>query len=92
MTYNMYCVRDIVADDAFVTFMAPTDGMAVRENLPALSRMKPVKDMELYRIGTFDSTTMEIKPEPKTAVSWDAYKFPEKQTETKATMTKKEDK
>lgn len=92
MIYNMYCVRDIVADDAFVTFMAPTNGMAIRENLPALSRMKPVKDMELYKIGTFDSKTMEIKAEPKTAVSWEEYKFPEKQTETKATMTKKEDK
>lgn len=77
MKFNLYAIRDTVADDTLTIFTSRTDGMAVRENLPTLSRMRPKKDLDMYQIGEFDSETMKITETPKRAVSWDAYKFPE---------------
>lgn len=78
MTYNIYCVRDVVADDTICMFYASTDGMAVRDNLPALSRVRPVSDLRLYCVGSFDSKSMTVKAfTSPVAVSWDSYKFPE---------------
>lgn len=78
MTYNIYCVRDVVADDTICMFYASTDGMAVRDNLPALSRVRPVSDLRLYCVGSFDSKLMTVKAfTSPVAVSWDSYKFPE---------------
>ncbi len=83
MKFNLYAVRDNVADDTLTIFTSKTDGMAVRENLPTLSRMRPTKDLDLYQIGEFDSETMKITETPKRAVSWDSYKFPEIKTPMK---------
>ena len=48
---------------------------------------------ELYKIGEYENETMEIKPTPKQAVSWEAYKFPEGKSEVKTAEEKaKEDK
>lgn len=78
MTYNVYCVRDVVADDAICMFYAVTDGVAVRDNLPALSRVRPVGDLQLYRLGSFDSVSMRLSCDAEPLlVSWDSYKFPE---------------
>lgn len=78
MIYNVYCVRDIVADDTICMFYAATDGVAVRDNLPALSRVRPIDDLKLYCVGSFDSAVMLVKSfSSPVAVSWDSYKFPE---------------
>lgn len=87
MKFNLYAVRDNVADDTLTIFTSRTDGMAVRENLPTLSRMRPKKDLDLYQIGEFDSETMKITETPKRAVSWDSYKFPEVKTPMKPEKT-----
>lgn len=78
MTYNVYCVRDTVADDTICMFYAVTDGVAVRDNLPALSRVRPIDDLRLYCVGSFDSSAMFLKSfTAPVSVSWDSYKFPE---------------
>ena len=78
MTYNVYCVRDTVADDTICMFYAVTDGVAVRDNLPALSRVRPIDDLRLYCVGSFDSSAMSLKSfSCPVSVSWDSYKFPE---------------
>lgn len=74
---NVYCVRDSVADDSFVTFTALNDAMAIRDNLPALSRVRPVKDLIFYCVGSFDSVSMVLSACPPRQVSLDSYKFPE---------------
>lgn len=90
MTYNVYAVRDVVADDTICMFYATTDGMAVRDNLPALSRVRPVADLRLYCVATFDSKTMIVKSfSAPVSVSWDSYKFPESKGES---VGKKDDK
>lgn len=92
MKFNLYAVRDTVADDTLTIFTSRTDGMAVRENLPTLSRMRPTKDLDLYQIGEFDSETMKITETPKRAVSWDSYKFPEVKAKMKPEAEKEENK
>ena len=78
MIYNVYCVRDVVADDTICLFYSSTDGVAVRDNLPALSRVRPVDDLRLYRVGSFDSISMQLHCDSSPVlVSWEVYKFPE---------------
>lgn len=77
MILKLYCVRDKVADKSLCVFTAVNDGMAIRENGVALSRVAPLGDLELNAIGTFDDETMEIAKTPNVIVSWDSYKFPE---------------
>ena len=90
MIYNVYTVWDAVAAEAMTTFTSKTDGMAVRENLPTLARIRPIKDLTLYRIGEFDNETCELKPKEKQLVSWESYKFPEGKSEIKTEEAKKE--
>lgn len=77
MTHNFYVVFDTVANDTFTSFTAVNDGMAVRDNLPALSRIRPVQDLVLYCVGSFDTVSMDVVSVPRRLVSWDSYKFPE---------------
>lgn len=74
---NLYCVRDKVADNVICSFSCPNDGLAVRENLPSLSKVAPLGDLELNRIGQLDEKTLEVSAVPVTVVAWDSYKFPE---------------
>ena len=93
MKFNIYTVWDAVADEAITTFASKTDGMAVRENMPTLASMRPIKDLTLYRIAEFDDETLEIKPTEKQLVSWQAYNWPEAKSEVKTAEEKsKEDK
>lgn len=93
MKFNLYGVWDATGMEAFTIFASKTDGMAVRENMPTLARIRPIKDLTLYKIGEWDNETMEIKPIQKQNVSWDAYKFPEAKSEVRTEEEKtKEDK
>lgn len=91
MKFNIYGVWDAIGEEAFTIFASKTDGMAVRENLPTLARIRPMKDMTLYKIGEYNNETLEITPTPKQAVSWEAYKFPEGKSEVKTAEEKAEE-
>lgn len=74
---NLYSVHDKVGDSVICTFSSANDGLAVRENAPALSRVAPLTDLELLHIGTFDDKTFEVSNIASRIVPWDSYKFPE---------------
>lgn len=74
---NVYCVYDTIGKNCICTFQSANDGVAVRENAPALSRVAPLGDLRLNLIGTLDEETLQITPCPPTVVSWDSYKYPE---------------
>lgn len=74
---NLYCVRDKVADNVICSFSAPNDGLAVRENVIALSKVCPLGDLELVHIGYLDEKTLDCSSASRSVVSWDSYKFPE---------------
>lgn len=74
----IYSVFDKVAGKVLCSFSAPNDGMAIRENLPALSRVLPIGDTELRCLGEIDDVECVLKPfDNYHVVSWDSYKFPE---------------
>lgn len=74
---NLYCVRDKVADNVVCTFSTANDGLAVRENAVALSKVAPLGDLQLTFVGTLDEKTLQVTSEPARVVSWDSYKYPE---------------
>lgn len=63
MVLNIYTVYDKVAEEAGPLFQAVNDGIALRNyrNMQIPESLK--NDYSLYRIGTYDTVTMEIVPE-----------------------------
>lgn len=84
---NVYSVRDTVANAIVCTFSCPNDGLAIRENAPALSKVAPLGDLEISQLGELDSDTMELKAIPRRIISWDSYKFPESPIKSNPAVT-----
>lgn len=77
MKTNLYIVKDTISNKALCGFISANDGLAVRENIVALSKAVPLGDLSLFRVGKIDDESMFIEYEPPVLVSWDSYKFPE---------------
>lgn len=78
MKLNLYVAFDKVAKKTLFTFNSASDSLAVRENAPNLSRLLPVGDVELRKVGVLDDETCKIDVlENYELVSWDCYEFPE---------------
>ncbi len=78
MKLNVYVAFDKVAKKTLFTFNSASDSLAVRENAPNLSRILPVGDVELRKVGILDDSTCKIEAlENYEPVSWDCYEFPE---------------
>lgn len=96
MKYNLYALYDKVSGTLTNTFVSTNDGLAVRETL--LSLRVPIRDSEIYQIGTFTqeldndkASFFELSCHFKTItvprlVSWDSYKFPENVAEALAPL------
>lgn len=75
---KLYSCFDKLAQKTICTFQSPSDGMAVRENVRAISRIIPLGDCELRCVGEIDDEKCIILPyDSFSVVSWDSYKFPE---------------
>ena len=61
MKLNLYVAYDKVAKKTLFTFNSASDSLAVRENAPNLSRLLPVGDVELRKIGILDDETCKIE-------------------------------
>lgn len=78
MKLNLYVAFDKVAKKTLFTFNSASDSLAVRENAPNLSRILPIGDVELRKVGILDDSTCKIEVlENYESVSWDCYEFPE---------------
>lgn len=80
---NIYCVHDKIGDNVICSFTSSNDGLAIRENMPALSRVAPLSDLELIHVGTLNAETFEVSNIASRVVPWDSYKFPETKLEKK---------
>lgn len=75
---NIYSVYDRVAGRTVCTFQAENDGLAVRDNAPALSKVCPIGDLELYHVGSLDVKGRFFRCfDTWKKVDWNSYKFPE---------------
>lgn len=91
MKLGLYSAYDKVANRSICCFASASDGLAVRENAPALSKVIPLGDVELRRIASVDDTTLQVSLNVDTpdgqnfsVVPWDSYKFPESPIEREA--------
>lgn len=78
MTLGLYSAFDTVGKRSICVFASASDGLAVRENAPALSKVIPLGDVQLRKIGEVDDSSLKVfaYDEP-VVVSWESYKFPE---------------
>lgn len=78
MTLGLYSAFDTVGKRSICVFASASDGLAVRENAPALSKVIPLGDVQLRKIGEIDDSSLKVTvyDEP-VSVSWESYKFPE---------------
>lgn len=77
MEFNVYSVRDVIANRVIGIGFAETDGAFMRDGLVKFFSIRRLEELEYYHIGTVDNVTSELKPVPKRLCSMEAYKFPE---------------
>lgn len=75
---NVYAAYDKVASSVLCVFSSQNDGMAIRENVVALSKVIPIGDLELRCVGSIDDESSLLHSNANyRVVDWNAYKFPE---------------
>lgn len=78
MSKNVYAAYDKVASSVLCVFSSSNDGMAIRENAPALSKVLPLGDIELRCVGSIDDESSLLHSDSNyRIVDWNSYKFPE---------------
>lgn len=65
---------------------ALTSAQKIRELVPILVRSRPLTDLELYDIGSFDLDTSEIFFHSPTLIDWKSYNYPESRAEALAPL------
>lgn len=74
--YNVYSIYHIPAQRFRGTFYHTTDEEAIRVTIPSILMDYALRDIELYKIGTFDDVTGVLTPCPKVKVNTLKYTFP----------------
>lgn len=77
MTTNLYVCKDSVSNKVLCGFICANDGLAVRDNVVALSKVAPLGDLQLFRVATIDDSSMLVEYTTPVLVPWDSYRFPE---------------
>ena len=80
MKLKAFAVRNEPYERIEGIFVAPTAGLAIRDNSVFLAKVSPhfQKDLKLYEIGEFNDDGTNFKPLPEMLFhSWDEWKEPE---------------
>ena len=76
MKLNLYVIQDIISGDFQGTFSGMTDAAIVRAFKPNFDQGgRRLADYKLYRVGTLDVETGDVRGEPKKLVEWSSYVF-----------------
>lgn len=78
---NLYGLYDKVSNKYLSVTMCESAQMFVRQCLATILMDYPLKDIEFYCIGQFDSDLGIIKPCAPKLEDWECYKFPETRAE-----------
>lgn len=76
MEHQLFCVFDTVAQSYMLVSSSPSAPAFVRENIKFLSQTRPIRDLELYHIGSINTITLEVSVCDKELISWDCYNVP----------------
>lgn len=63
MIYQLYTIKDKIADEYGPIFQAVNDGVAVRSTAQVIRDAPDPNDYELYCVGAFNSDTGAVAPE-----------------------------
>lgn len=74
---NLYAVKDKVSNRFLSVSPADSDASFVRASLLSILMDYPIRDVTLYRVGTFDDKTGRVSRHRPRYVAWDSYKIPE---------------
>ena len=74
--YNVYTVYDKVSKRYRGTFYHTTDEDMIRITLPSILLDFPLRDIEVYRIGTFNDVTGELGKATRKRINTRCYLFP----------------
>ena len=86
MEHKIYCIFDKVSQSVMTTTQAPNGATCVRENIRFLTQVRPLKDLELYEVGSLDIQSLSITPQEPVLVPWDCYKVPTSKAESLAPL------
>lgn len=78
---KLFTVRDVVTGQSTFIQLSHNDQSAIRDLFPVVSRGYPLKDIELYCIGSFDEISMNVTPCEPVLIPWSDYQFPISQAE-----------
>lgn len=73
---NVYTIHDKVADVYVGLTYHYTDEEMIRTFLPTVLMDYSLRDIEIYRIGSFDENKGVIHPEERVVIPSDCYLFP----------------
>lgn len=74
--YGVYVVYDKVSKHYTKMYFASTDEDFIRLYLPVIIIDVALRDIVIYKIGSFNDVTGEIKPTVKKRIPTDSYLFP----------------
>lgn len=73
---NVYAVYDIIAKHYLRLYFNSTDEEFVRLYLPEVIIDRPLRDIEVFKIGELNDVTGIIKPTVKRKINLNCYMFP----------------
>lgn len=76
MKHKLFCIFDKVSKSYMTVTSSPTAESCVRENIKFLVQTRPLRDLELYELGSIDVQTMECTFVEPVLIPWDCYNAP----------------
>lgn len=74
--YNVYAVYDKISKHYKQIYFASNDEDFIRLHLPTIVLTVALRELQIFKIGTFNDVTGELKPTIKKRVNTDCYCFP----------------
>ena len=87
---KLFLLKDIVREKYETMLLAENEKEAVRKSVMMIAPVKPIRDMELYKVGEYNEDTGEIKTEKLEKVDWNIYSLPDDNEEATKVLEKKE--
>ena len=88
MEFKLFVIFDKISQSFEVGGVAPNHQMFIRENVPYLVRLRPLSDLDLFEVGTFNTEngTFDLTVGDYKKIEWSDYSFPETRAQALAPL------
>ncbi len=87
---KLFILKDTVREKYETLLIAENEKEAVRKSVIMIAPVKPIRDMELYKVGEYNENTGEIKTNEMVKVEWSIYSLPDDEKEATEVLENKE--